>query len=255
MNSRILYMQTKTMPATYGLIGYPLTHSFSPAYFANKFAKEGIDATYTAFPLVSIDEFLSLIWRNRQLQGLNVTIPYKESVIQYLHEIDKDAEKIGAVNCITISKGTLKGYNTDAMAFRHSLIPLIEPHHKNALILGTGGASLAVAFVLDELGIPYVRVSRQKDIDRISYDEVNASVLSRFHIIINTTPLGMYPNIDDAPPIPYKAITAKHLLYDLIYNPVETKFLALGKAQGAVIKNGYEMLHLQADASWEIWNR
>ncbi len=250
-----MYMQTRQMPAAYGLIGYPLTHSFSPAYFAGKFAKEGINATYTAFPLPTIDDFPALIWRNKELLGLNVTIPYKETVMQYLHEIDADAEQIGAVNCIAINKGTLKGYNTDAMAFRQSLIPLIAPNHQKALVLGTGGASRAVVFVLRQLGIPFQMVSRSEKAGYLNYKQLTPEVIAAHSIIINTSPVGMYPHMDESPALPYDAITSKHLLYDLIYNPAETKFLALGKARGAVIKNGYEMLHLQADASWEMWNK
>lgn len=243
------------MPSVYGIIGYPLAHSFSPAYFTNKFAKENIEAVYNAFPITSIDELPALIWANHNLKGLNVTIPYKESVLSYLHEIDEDAARVGAVNCITINRKVLKGYNTDIIGFKQSLIPVLQPYHKHALILGTGGGSKAVAFVLEQLGIPYVYVSRCKGNGIWAYDEITPEIIAQRHLIINTTPLGMYPNVDSYPPIPYYALTSHHLLFDLIYNPIETKFLDLGKQNGAAIKNGYEMLHIQAEESWNIWCR
>lgn len=243
------------MPRAYGIIGYPLSHTFSPAYFNNKFAKEGIDATYTAFPINTIDKLPSIIWSNNNLRGLNVTIPYKTSVIPYLHAIDEEAAQIGAVNCIVVNKKMLKGYNTDVIGFRQSLIPMLKPHHKHALILGTGGGAKAVSYALEQLGIPYVNVSRKKGNGVWSYDELTPDIMLQRTIIINTTPLGMYPNLGTCPPIPYGYITPNHLLYDLIYNPLETRFLELGKKQGAATINGYEMLHIQAEASWQIWNR
>lgn len=254
INNHIL-AEIMQMPPSYGIIGYPLAHTFSPAYFNNKFAKENIDAVYNAYPLASIDELPALIWANHNLRGLNVTIPYKESVLKYLQEIDDDAARVGAVNCITIQKKVLKGYNTDIIGFKQSLIPVLQPYHKHALILGTGGGARAVAFVLDRLGIPYVHVSRSKTNGMWSYDELTPEIIAQRNLIINTTPLGMYPNLETYPPIPYYALTHHHLLFDLIYNPLETKFLDLGKQNGAVTKNGYEMLHIQAEASWEIWNR
>lgn len=239
----------------YGLIGYPLTHSFSPAYFAEKFEKLGIKASYRAFPLENIDELPALLAAHSDLKGLNVTIPYKQAVIPYLDELDATATGAGAVNCISIAAGKRKGYNTDVLGFLNSLKPLLAPHHTQALILGTGGAARAVAYALGSLGIKYTKVSRLEMAGVLSYDELTAAVIQEHTLIINTTPLGMYPQIDAAPQIPYEALTSRHLLYDLVYNPLETKFLALGKDHGATIKNGLEMLHLQADASWDIWSR
>lgn len=240
--------------AAYGIIGYPLTHSFSPAYFATKFASGHIDASYTAFPLSSINDLPALLHDNPKLRGLNVTIPYKESVIAFLDETDEEAKKVGAVNCISITQGKTKGYNTDMIGFRQSLLPLLQPHHGQALILGTGGASRAVAHVLDTLGIVYKKVSRTPAAGILSYNAVSPEMIATNTLIINTTPMGMAPNKDAYPPIDYAATSDKHLLYDLIYNPAETKFLSLGRQHGAQIKNGLEMLHIQAEASWDIWN-
>jgi len=242
------------MAARYGLIGYPLQHSFSPAYFAAKFEKEGIDAVYTAYPLDGISKFPQLLHEN-PLLGLNVTIPYKQAVIAYLDELDAAAKAIGAVNCIDIRDGVSKGYNTDVKGFKDSLVPLLQSHHTKALVLGTGGASLAVRYVLDELGIVYTSVSRDKKEGVVCYEELTGDMVSGHKLIVNTTPLGMGSYMDEHPAIQYEAIGQEHLLYDLIYNPEETIFLQKGKAQGAAIKNGLEMLHLQAEASWDIWNR
>ncbi|MBL7719977.1 MAG: shikimate dehydrogenase [Flavipsychrobacter sp.] len=240
------------MPAHYGLIGFPLTHSFSPKWFAEKFAAEGIDATYKAYPLELIESISDLL-ANYPLRGLNVTIPYKEQVLGYLNELDEAAEAIGAVNCIDIRHGIKKGYNTDVTGFEQSLAPLLQAHHTRALVLGTGGAAKAVHYVLEKLGLTYRTVSRHQSEGVITYDELTEELIASHPLIINTTPLGMAPHTDEAPAIPYHALTEKHLLYDLIYNPDETKFLALGKQQGATIKNGHEMLVRQAEASWEIW--
>lgn len=239
--------------AQYGLIGYPLQHSFSPGYFAAKFAKEGIDAGYTAYPLDAISTFPQLL-HEHPLRGLNVTIPYKQAVIPYIDELDTAAKAIGAVNCIDIRSGITKGYNTDVIGFKDSLVPLLQPQHTNALVLGTGGASMAVKYVLDELGIEYLNVSRDKKADVVTYTELSSDTIASYTLIINTTPLGMYPHTDECPGLPYGAIGKQHLLYDLIYNPQETLFLSKGKAQGAAIKNGLEMLHQQAEAAWQIWN-
>lgn len=241
------------MPASYGLIGYPLTHSFSPAWFAEKFAREGIDAVYKAYPLERIQVIEDLL-ANYPLRGLNVTIPYKHRVIQYLDEIDETAQTVGAVNCIDIRHGIKKGYNTDVIGFEKSLTPLLQPHHTKALVLGTGGAAQAVNYVLDKSGIARTSVSRGEREGAITYEEVTEAVIREHTLIINTTPVGMAPDVDAAPPIPYEFITEKHLLYDLIYNPAETKFLHHGKQQGATTKNGHEMLIIQAEASWEIWS-
>jgi shikimate dehydrogenase len=239
---------------TYGLIGYPLTHSFSPAYFSNKFRQERIDAVYEKYELKDISELGELVRTRPKIQGLNVTIPYKQSIIPFLDELSEDAKAIGAVNCISFKDGKLKGNNTDVIGFEKSLLPLLKSDHQKALVLGTGGSSLAVRYVLDRLNIPYQLVSRTKSPTTITYEEVNEAILKECLILINTTPVGMFPDVENCPSISYAALSPSHLLYDLIYNPAETKFLALGKMQGAYIKNGWEMLQLQADASWHIWN-
>jgi shikimate dehydrogenase len=242
-----------------GLIGYPLTHSFSEKYFAEKFRNEKITGYhYRNFPIETIEK-LQEVLEEKDLQGLNVTIPYKEQVMPFLDKIDSQAAKIGAVNTIKISeregKRHLEGYNTDAYGFRESLLPHIKPYHKNALILGTGGASKAIQFVLDELGIGYKIVSRKAADGAISYLELCLTIVQRHQVIINTTPLGTYPDTGSFPDIPYDLLSEKHLLYDLVYNPPETKFMKLGKQKGANAVNGYEMLKLQAEKSWEIWSR
>jgi shikimate dehydrogenase len=242
------------MQPLYGLIGATLAHSFSPAYFKKKFAEHNIDASYEPFPIPVISDLPALFAGNPNLAGLNVTIPYKESVIPYLDELDAAAADIGAVNCIVVKNGRKKGYNTDAAAFEQSLNTLLTPHHTHALILGTGGSSRTVAYVLGQLGIPFQKVSRNKADDLITYEELTPELIAQHKLIVNTTPVGMYPDIDSAPPIPYHAIGDSHLLFDLIYNPEETKFLSLGKEWGATIKNGFEMLVLQADASWDLWS-
>ncbi|MGN6566908.1 MAG: shikimate dehydrogenase family protein [Flavipsychrobacter sp.] len=242
------------MSAAYGIIGYPLSHSFSPAYFMKKFASQGVDATYTAYPLRIIGDYPALLKIHPELRGLNVTLPYKETIMSYLDELDDAARMIGAVNCISIKNGVQKGYNTDVTGFEKSLLPLLKRHHTQALILGTGGSSKAVAYVLRKLGIPHMKVSRTPKGNMLGYEQVSVDVMRQYKLIINTTSAGMYPHMDDAPVIPYHLIDKQHLLYDLIYNPTETKFLRQGKEQGAAIKNGYEMLQLQADASWDIWN-
>ena len=238
----------------FGLIGYPLSHSFSKGYFAEKFAKENIvDCHYDVFPLEKVEDFVELCNTHKNLVGLNVTIPYKEKIIPFLDELDETAANIGAVNTIKFSNGKKIGYNTDCFGFEMSLKPLLKPHHTHALILGTGGASKAVEYVLKKLGIDFHYVSRTKSAKAIAYEEVNDLIIQNSTLIINSTPIGMYPNVNDAPDIPYQFITDKHLLYDLIYNPEETQFLKEGKERGAQTKNGLEMLHLQAERSWQIW--
>jgi shikimate dehydrogenase len=243
-----------------GLIGYPLGHSFSAGYFSRKFEAENIkNIVYNNYSIANIEELPTLIHSIEGLVGLNVTIPYKQQVIPFLHELSADAKKIGAVNTIKIEKVNndfyLKGYNTDAFGFLNTLEPLLESHHKKALILGSGGASKAVEFVLEKLGIEYLLVSREpKKTNQISYQQVSEEMLSDYHVIINTSPLGMYPNVDSMPLLPYHAIGSKHILYDLVYNPLETRFLHMGKLQEATIINGLQMLHLQADRAWAIWN-
>jgi shikimate dehydrogenase len=241
------------MPAVYGLIGYPLTHSFSAGYFSKKFAAENSSDVYRNFPIEDIGLFPQLLAATKDLQGLNVTIPYKQKVIPFLDHLSDEARAIGAVNCIHIVDGKTKGYNTDVTGFRESLQPLLRPHHKQALILGTGGASLAVAYALQQLHIPFQKVSRTPAANECSYEALDEAVIATHTLIINTTPLGMFPATDSFPPIPYHLLTARHLLYDLVYNPEETLFLTFGKQHGATIKNGLEMLHLQADAALAIW--
>ncbi len=239
----------------FGLIGFPLTHSFSEKYFAEKFEKENIrDAVYENFPLEKISDITSL--RSiENLNGLNVTIPYKESVIPFLDELSSEASEIGAVNCIHIKDGKWIGHNTDAFGFEMSIKPFLENKYERALILGTGGGSAAVAHVLKKWNITFHFVSREKSgANIIRYDELEAATMQHFHLLINTTPLGMLPNIDAAPEIPFDAIGPSHFLYDLIYNPQMTSFLRKGKDKGAHVMNGLKMLEIQAERSWQIWN-
>ncbi len=241
----------------YGLIGKNISYSFSKKYFTEKFALGNlVDCSYENFDLKSIEEFPALIVENPDLKGLNVTIPYKEIVIPYLSKLSKTAAQIGAVNVIRFTKkGKLKGYNSDYYGFMKSLEPLLQPHHKKALILGTGGAAKAVAFALNQLGILYTYVSREEKEGMIDYDRINATTFDNYHIIVNCTPLGTSPDTNAFPPIPYNFFTEKHIAFDLIYNPEETQFLKKVKKKGAVIKNGYEMLELQAEKAWKIWNK
>lgn len=244
---------------TFGLIGYPLAHSFSKKFFTEKFQEEGIAGhQYELFPIENIAAVVSLIAADDSLSGLNVTIPHKVDVMAYLNELDPAAETIGAVNCISIlhqdGKTWLKGYNTDAYGFQESLRPYLKKHHTHALILGDGGAAKAVKYVLDQLQLTYLSVVRSAAPDAILYSELTAEIFQQYQVIINTTPLGTFPNIEAAPAIPYEWITDQHLAYDLVYNPEETEFLKRAKAKGAAIKNGFEMLQLQAERSWFIWN-
>ena len=240
----------------YGLIGKTLSHSFSKKYFEEKFKRENINAVYENFELNDISHVEGLFSIHSNLCGLNVTIPYKEQIIPYLDEVDEQAQKIGAVNTIYIDKetGKMKGYNTDVYGFKQSLKPFLENQHQRALILGTGGASKAVAYVLNELGITTAFVSRTPQLEnQLNYDELNENILASFLLIVNTTPLGTFPNVDEKPTINYDAITPNHLLYDLVYNPAETAFLKEGKKRGALTINGEQMLQLQAEKAWEIW--
>ena len=243
----------------YGLIGYPLGHSFSRKFFNDKFATEGIDAQYINFEIPSIEEFHRIIADNPELRGLNVTIPYKQQVIQYLDAISPEAMAIGAINVIKVEhigeKTTLTGYNSDVIGFVNSIRPLLQSHHKKALILGTGGASKAIHYGLTEkLGIETLFVSRTSREGVITYDDITAETLKEYKVIVNCTPTGMFPHTDECPPLPYEAMTSDNLLYDLVYNPEETLFMKKGKEQGATVKSGLEMLLLQAIAAWEIWN-
>lgn len=240
----------------FGLIGFPLSHSFSEKYFSDKFEREEIeDCKYELYPLENIEDIRFLFEVNKDLKGLNVTIPYKESVIEYLDDLDDVAQKIGAINCIKIDEIQRVGYNTDYAGFRDSLKPLLKKHHTKALILGTGGASKAVVYALQELGISTTLVSRKPGAAQLTYADINKEVIDNHTIIINCSPVGMYPDINQCPDIPYQFINSNHILYDLIYNPGKTMFLQHGEKQGATIKNGLEMLELQAEYAWEIWNR
>ena len=247
------------MMKRYGLIGHPLGHSFSKSFFNQKFCTENIDAEYVNFDIDDIKELKNVLRENPMLSGLNVTLPYKTQVIPLLDELDKDAKSIGAVNVIKFQKGRfgklkLKGYNSDIIGFKDSIRPLLNETHKKALILGTGGASKAVFQGLIQLGIEPLYVSRTKTETCITYDEITPEIMTDYTVIINATPLGMSPNIDKAPDIPYDLLTPAHLLYDLLYNPDETLFMQKGEDRGATVKNGLEMLLLQAFASWRIWN-
>lgn len=241
----------------YGLIGYPLGHSFSKQYFAEKFAREGInDCFYEAFPISSIDQFPSLINSYPKLTGLNVTIPYKEQVLQFVTQLTPEVKAIGAANCIKIEGDQLKAFNTDVLGFERSFCQLLQPHHKKALVLGTGGSSKAVQFVLNQLGIEFLLVTRSENTSagHINYSMIDEQMMQSYPVIINCSPVGMSPNDNTCPLIPYQFIESRHYLYDLVYKPAKTLFLQKGAKQGAQIQNGYEMLILQAEASWEIWN-
>jgi shikimate dehydrogenase len=242
----------------YGLIGYPLKHSFSIDFFNDKFNAEKIDAEYINFEIASITELKSIINDHPNLKGLNVTIPYKEQIIPYLNKLSENAQLIGAVNVVKIDrnkgKAKLSGFNSDIIGFKQSIDSLLEPYHRKALILGTGGSAKAVFYGLKQLGISSMYVSRTKSSENIlTYEELTQHTITDYTVIVNCTPVGMWPNVDECPAIPYEWITDKHLLYDLLYNPNETLFMKLGKEQNAKVKNGLEMLLLQAFASWDFW--
>ncbi len=242
------------MKNRFGLIGFPLSHSFSEDYFATKFKKEGIvDHRYDLFSLKSIDKIIEILGTIQNLKGLNVTIPYKEKVISYLYDISKEAAEVGAVNTIKIIDGKLYGFNTDVYGFEFSLLKFLERKNVNALVLGSGGASKAIQYVLRKNKIEYNVVSRNPLRGDLIYENLNAEVVDNHHLIINTTPLGTFPKNDACPQIPFKFLTAKHYLYDLVYNPEKSLFLHRGEERGAKIKNGLEMLELQAEKAWEIW--
>ena len=241
----------------FGLLGRNISYSFSKGYFTEKFNTENFaGCTYENFDIPEISDFPQLLKNTLDLKGLSVTIPYKETVIPFLDQLSKKAELIGAVNTIKITKdGKLKGYNTDYYGFKKSLEPLLQPHHKKALILGTGGASKGVAFALDELDIQYTFVSRETKDDAIGYNRINGTTFDNYQIIINATPVGTSPNVDAFPLLPYEFFTEKHIAYDLIYNPAETQFLKRAKQHGAQVKNGLDMLIFQAEKAWKIWNK
>lgn len=244
----------------FGIIGYPLGHSFSPGYFNEKFQNEGIDAVYEKYELPIITDLQGILDYIPELCGFNVTIPYKEKVMSYLDVVSPEARAIGAVNVVKVThkengKPHLEGFNSDVIGFTRSIKPLIDPkHHKKALILGTGGASKAVNYGLHQLGLETLLVSRSQKDNTITYEQITPELMQEYTVIVNSTPKGMSPHFDECPDIPYDLLTSKHLLYDLIYNPDETLFLKKGKEQGCITKNGLEMLLLQAQAGWEIWN-
>lgn len=242
----------------YGLIGYPLGHSFSISYFNEKFANENIDACYINFEIPNIENFREVLDKNPELRGLNVTIPYKQQVIPYLDAVSPEARAIGAVNVIRIRrKGKnihLKGFNSDVIGFTQSIEPLLEPCHKKALILGTGGASKAIDYGLRSLGLETVFVSRTGRDGAMFYEDITPEIIREYKVIVNCTPLGMYPHVDSCPNLPYEAMDSHTLLYDLLYNPDETLFMKRGQEHGATVVNGLEMLLLQAFASWEFWH-
>ena len=242
---------------SYGIIGFPLTHSFSKQYFTEKIEREGIDdAVFNSFPLTAIEEFPELLIANPILKGLAVTIPYKEKVLQYVSHLSEEVKKTGATNCIRIKDGELTAYNTDIIGFEKSFIKKIRPHHKKALILGTGGSSKAVQYVLTKLGIEFLVVSRSENQDKkfIQYQQIDKNTLEGYTVLINCTPLGMSPNENTCPELPYESLTANHYLFDLVYKPAKTLFLQKGEKRGAAIENGYDMLIIQAEENWERWN-
>lgn len=250
----------------FGLVGYPLTHSFSIKFFNESFFPEkGIDAEYVNFEIPDVQMMLDIVRKDPELEGLNCTIPHKQAVIPLLDELSDEARETGAVNVIKIYRDKpentrdgrgfrLKGFNSDIVGFRNSIEPLLQPHHKRALVLGTGGAAKAVCHVLGKLGIEWRSVSRTANENSLTYSELTPDMMEEYTIVVNCTPLGMFPKVGTYPELPYEALTTRHLLYDLIYNPSETEFMKRGAAMGAVVKNGYEMLELQAVAAWNFWN-
>lgn len=243
----------------YGIIGLPLGHSFSPGFFNEKFQNEGIDAVYEKYELPEIGSLVEVLASNPELRGLNVTIPYKQQVMEYLDDISEEARAIGAVNVVSVrhegKKIRLKGYNSDVIGFSRSIEPYLSSYHKKALVLGTGGASKAIEYSLRKLGLETLKVSRRKAEGVITYDEVTPDTVREYNVIVNCTPVGMYPHVEECPQLPYEAMDGHNLLYDLIYNPDSTLFMKKGSEHGAVVKNGLEMLLLQAYASWEFWNK
>lgn len=247
------------MKAQYGLIGYPLEHSFSRSFFTKKFQEEKIDAEYLNFEIPEVSTLLRIIQEHPHLKGVNVTLPHKVAVIPLLHELSPEAAAIGAVNVIRIThtptgETYLKGFNSDVIGFTDSIRPLLKSYHRKALVLGTGGASKAICRGLENLGIEWTYVSRNSGPDRLTYSQLTPMILKEYMVIVNCSPVGMYPKVDQCPSLPYECLTASHLLYDIVYNPTTTLFMKRGAEQGATVKNGIEMLERQAIASWEFWN-
>lgn len=238
----------------FGIIGYPLGHSFSKGFFTEKFARESIDAQYLNFEIPDVAMLPDVLRNNPELRGLNVTLPHKQAVIPLLDELSDEAREIGAVNVIRIRDGRLKGFNSDIIGFTNSIKPLLMPHHRKALILGTGGASRAIRVGLNRLGIEWTYVSRSPRDGMVTYEDITAETLQEYTVIVNCSPVGMFPNVAQSPEIPYDCLSDKHLLFDCVYNPEDTLFMQKGREQGATVKNGLEMLHLQAIASWDFWN-
>ncbi|MCQ2222594.1 MAG: shikimate dehydrogenase [Bacteroidaceae bacterium] len=253
----------------YGLIGYPLGHSFSRKFFTEKFANEGINAEYLNFEIPDATTLLDVVKGNPTLRGLNCTIPHKQAIIPMLDELSDEARRIGAVNVIRISRQPealttpqakergfhLKGFNSDIIGFTDSIRPLLKPYHTKALVLGTGGASKAICVGLEKMGIEWKYVSRRPAPGQFTYDELTPAIIQEYPVIVNCSPVGMHPHVDECPALPYESMTDRNLLFDLVYNPLETLFMRRGAEQGATVKNGLEMLHLQALASWEFWNK
>ena len=240
---------------SFGIIGYPLGHSFSQRYFTEKFEREGIpDAVFKVFPLPDIAALPAMLNSEKELEGFCITIPHKKNIIAYLDDTSAAVRAMQACNCVRIKDGRLLGYNTDTIGFEQSFTPQLQPHHTQALILGTGGAAAAVEYALQKLGITYRFVSRKKLDGQFTYEELTEEVMNAYPVIINCTPLGTFPEVEEAPLIPYEYITARHYLYDLVYNPPATRFLREGNSRQAVTKNGYDMLTIQAEENWKIWN-
>jgi shikimate dehydrogenase len=240
---------------TFGILGFPLTHSFSQGFFVEKFSREGItDAEFKVFSLPEINDLHQLLATEKTLEGFCITIPHKKNVLSFLDTRNEVVAAMGACNCVRIRDGKLHGYNTDVIGFETSFTAQLQPHHTQALILGTGGAAAAVEYILGKHGIAYRFVSRKKMAGHFTYEELTPEVMEAYPVIINCTPVGTFPNVTESPAIPYSLVTTRHYLYDLVYNPPLTKFLEQGQEQGAIVKNGHDMLVIQAEANWKIWN-
>ena len=238
----------------FGLLGFPLEHSLSATYFTDKFERDEIEEVeYKNFEFEDVSEFMEWCKAHPEIQGFNVTIPHKESIIDHLDEVSEEAERVGAVNCVKVTDDGLIGYNTDVYGFERSVSQYINESTK-ALILGTGGSAKAVSYVLDQMDIDYLFVSRNPDGTDLGYEDLDDAILEDYHLIINCTPVGMYPYLNDCPPIPYEYLNSKNVLFDLIYNPEKSLFLMKGEEKGATVQNGLTMLYLQAEMAWKIWN-